>query len=332
MNFRFCLLITASVALAADGYEVKQRIPIGGGDTWGYLALDESARRLYIANEMRVVVLDIDAGKVVGEIPDTPGIHGVALAPELGKGFTSNGRANNVTIFDLKTLKPLAEVATGKDPDSILFEPQTARVFTFNIASNDATAIDAKTGEVAGRIKLDGKPTFAVADGSGRIWFNLQILDADWSILSEVGVIDAAKLAVLRQSSIAPCDGPVGLAVDAKNDRLFSVCGNKTMAVIDAETGKVIATVPVGGGAGSAGFDPGSGLAFSSNGGDGTLTVVGEVNGKFEAVQTVLTMRGARTLAVDPKTHNIYLPAVELGPPPTMPVISNSLMLLVVGK
>jgi DNA-binding beta-propeller fold protein YncE len=254
------------------------------------------------------------------------------LAPELGKGFTSNGRSNNVTIFDLKTLKPLGEVATGKDPDTILFEPKTARVFTFNVASNDTTVIDAKTGEAVGKIKLDGKPTFAVTDGSGKIWFTLQILDADWSILSEVGVIDAEKMAVLRQTSIAPCDGPLGLAMDSRNRRLFSVCGNRTMALIDAESGKVIATVPVGAGAGGASFDPGTGLAFSANGGDGTLTVVREVNGKFEAAESAPTMRGARTLTVDPKTHNVYLPAVDLGPPPAMPAVPNSFMLLVVGK
>jgi DNA-binding beta-propeller fold protein YncE len=327
-----CFLLAASAAVAADGYQVKQKIHIGGGDNWGYLTLDASARRLYVANENRAVVVDVDAGKVVGEIPDTPGIHGIAVAPELGKGFTSNGRGNNVTIFDLKTLKPLGQAPTGKDPDSILFEPKTGRVFTFNISSYDATAIDAKSGDVVGTVKLGGKPTFSVTDGNGKIWFNLQTTTEDWSVVSEVGVLDAENLKVLQQTSTTPCDGPIGLAMDSKNRRVFCVCGNKTMAVMDADSGKVIATVPAGAGAAGAGFDPGAGLAFAANGGEGSLTVVREAGGKYEAVQTVPTARGARTMAVDPKTNSVYLPAVEYGATPAAPVVPDSFMLLVIGK
>jgi DNA-binding beta-propeller fold protein YncE len=324
--------MTACIAFAAESYSVKQKIQIGGPGNWGYLTVDDSARRLYVANESRAVVVDIDAGKVVGEIPDTAGIHGIAIAPELGRGFTSNGRSNSVTIFDLKTLKALEEVPAGKDPDTILFEAKTGRVFTFNISSYDTTAIDAKTGQVAGTVKLGGKPTHAVADGSGKIWFNLQTTTEDWSVVSELGVLDAEKLTVLQQTPTTPCDGPIGLAMDSKNRRLFSVCGNKTMAVIDAESGKVLGTIPVGGGASGAGFDPSAGVAFSANGAEGSLTVVAEADGKFAAAQTVPTARGARTMAVDPKTGSVYLPAVAYEATPAAPVVPDSFMLLVVGK
>jgi YVTN family beta-propeller protein len=329
MKRLLCFVLVASVALAAEGYHVIQKIHIGGGGSWDYLTLDNSARRLYVSNGTRAVVLDIDAGKVIGEIPDTQGIHGIAIAPELGRGFTSNGRSNNVTIFDLKTLKPLGQIATGQNPDAILYEPKTGRLFTFNGRSNDSTVIDAKTGQVVGTIPLGGKPEFSVTDGSGKIWVNNEST-------SEVAVIDAAKLTVLRHTSIAPCDGPSGLAMDARNRRLFSVCGNKTMAVTDADSGKLIATVAIGAGTDGAGFDPGAGLAFSSNGGDGTLTLVREVKGKYEVVETVPTMRGSRTMTVDPKTHNVYLPAAEYGPAPAgggrAPAVPDSFSLLVVGK
>jgi DNA-binding beta-propeller fold protein YncE len=334
MKRLFCVVFLASAALAADGYHVINKIHIGGGGGWDYLTLDNAARRLYVSNGTRAVVLDIDAGKVIGEIPDTQGIHGIAIVPDLGRGFTSNGRANNVTVFDLKTLKVLQQVATGQNPDSILFEPKSGRVFTFNGRSNDSTAIDAKSGQVAGTIPLGGKPEFSVTDGSGKIWVNIEDT-------SEIAVIDTLKLTVLRRSSIAPCDGPSGLALDARNRRLFSVCGNKTMAVTDADSGKVVATVPIGAGTDGAGFDPGSGLAFSSNGGDGTLTVVGEVKGKYEVVETVPTARGSRTMTVDPKLHRVYLPSVEYGPAPAAqpggragraPAVPDSFSLLVVGK
>ena len=328
-------LLLASAAMAAEGYHVIQKIHIGGGGSWDYLTLDNSARRLYVSNGTRAVVLDIDAGKVIGEIPDTQGIHGIALAPDLGRGFTSNGRSNNVTIFDLKTLKPVGQVATGQNPDSILFEPKSGRLFTFNGRSNDSTAIDAKTGAVVGTIPLGGKPEFSVTDGSGKIWVNIEDT-------SEVAVIDTVKLSVLRRSSIAPCEEPSGLAMDSKNRRLFSVCGNNTMAVTDADSGQVVATVPIGPGTDGAGFDAGSGLAFSSNGGDGTLSVVGQVNGKYAVVETVPTARGSRTMTVDPKLHRVYLPTVEYGPAPAAkqpggragraPALPDSFSLLVVGK
>jgi DNA-binding beta-propeller fold protein YncE len=301
------LLIVCFAAMsimAAEGYHVVQKIQIGGGGSWDYLRLEESSRRLFVSNGTRVVVLDIDAGKVLGEIPDTLGVHGIAFAPELNRGYTSNGRTNNVTVFDLTTLKPLSQITTGQNPDSIVYEPKTGRIFTFNGRSNDSTAIDARSGQVAGTIPLGGKPEFSVADGSGKVYVNIEDTN-------EVAVIDAQKLNMLLRYSIAPCDEPTGLALDSKNRRLFSVCGNETMAVTDADSGKVLATVPVGAGTDGAGFDPGTGLAFSSNGGDGTLSVVQEVKGKYAVVETVPTARGSRTMTVDTKLHRVYLPAVE---------------------
>jgi DNA-binding beta-propeller fold protein YncE len=327
-------LLLASAVMAAAGYHVIQTIHIGGGGSWDYLTLDNAARHLYVSNGTRAVVLDIDAGKVIGEIPDTQGIHGIAIVPELGRGFTSNGRSNNVTIFDLKTLKPLQQVATGQNPDSIIFEPKTGRVFTFNGRSNDSTAIDAKTGQVAGTFPMGGKPEFSVVDGSGRIYVNIEDT-------SEIAVVDAQKMTVAKRYSLAPCDGPSGLAMDVKNRRLFSVCGNRMMAVSDPDSGKVIATPAIGPGPDGAGFDPGVGLAFSSNGGDGTLTVVGEVKGKYDVVETVPTARGSRTMTVDPKLHRVYLPAVDYAPPAAgqqpkarggrAPAVPDSFHLLVVG-
>ncbi len=321
-------------ALAAEGYHVVQNIKIGGAGTWDYLRLEESSRRLFVSNGTRVVVVDVDAGNVLGEIPDTQGVHGIAFAPDLNRGYTSNGRANNVTVFDLKTLKPLSQIATGQNPDSIVYEPKTGRVFTFNGRSNDATAIDAKSGQVVGTIPMGGKPEFSVVDGTGRIYVNVEDT-------SEVVAIDAQKLTVLRRSSIAPCDGPSGLAMDLKSRRLFSVCGNETMAVTDADSGKVISTVKIGAGTDGAGFDPGTGVAFSSNGGDGTLSVVQEVNGRYAVIETVPTARGSRTMTVDPKLHRVYLPAADYGAASSgqpggragrSPALPDSFHLLVVGK
>jgi DNA-binding beta-propeller fold protein YncE len=330
MKLFLCLVLSASAALAAEGYHVIQKIHIGGSGTWERLALDESARRLYVSNDNRVVVVDIDAGKVAGEVPGE-GIHGVAVAPDLGRGFISNGKSDEVTIFDLKTLKPLGKVASASDPGPIVFEPKTARVFAFNLASSDATVIDAKTGEVSGKVALGGKATAAVADGSGKIWIDLQVTDEDWNVSSEVGVVDAEKLTLLRHNSISPCDRPTDLALDAKNRRVFTVCSNAKMGVVDADSGKMIGTVAIGKLAGGAGFDAGAGMAFSADGGDGTMTVVGEAGGKFDVVEKVPTARGSRTLSVDPKTHHVYLPAVDYAAAATTPT-ADSFMLLVVGK
>src|SRR5436190_8806584 len=287
------LALAALFAIAAfaapTGYKILKEIKVGGDGGWDYLTMDSAARRLYISHTNVTVVVDPDAGKVVGTIPDTPGVHGIAIAPELNRGFTSNGRSNNVTIFDLKTLKPIAVVATGENPDSIRYDAVSGRVFTFNGRSKNSTAIDAKNGNVAGTIALGGKPEFSVADGKGKVYANIEDT-------AEIVEIDAAKLTVTKRYSLAPCTDPSGLAIDAKSRRLFSVCGNRLMAVSDPDAGKVIATPAIGAGPDGVAFDPTTGYAFSSNG-DGTLTIVQQVNGKYDVAENIATERGARTIA-----------------------------------
>jgi YVTN family beta-propeller protein len=322
------LLLSATLSAAPSGFHVLGEIKVGGEGGWDYVTVDAAARRLYVSHNTHVVVIDVDAQKVVGDIPDTTGVHGIAIAPELNRGFTSNGRANNVTVFDLKTLKAIAQVPTGQNPDSIRYEPTTARVFAFNGNSKNATAIDAKTGNVAGTIALGGKPEFSVADGKGKVYANIEDT-------SEIVEIDAAKLTVTKRYSLAPCDGPSGLAIDVKSRRLFSVCSNRVMAVSDPDAGKVIASPPIGAGADGAAFDPGTGLAYSSNGVDGTLTVVQQAAGKYEVVENIATEAGARTIAVDEKTHRLYLPTAKRAPQQgggRAMYIPDSFKVLVIGK
>jgi len=326
--------VLGTIAYAADpGYHVIRKLSLGGEGGWDYITVDAGARRLYIARGTHVMVVDPGTGRVAGDIPNTPGVHGIALAPELNRGFTSNGRANTATIFELKTLKTLHQVKTGANPDAILYDTATRRVFTFNGRSGDATVFDPTTAAVLATIPLGGKPEFAVADGKGRIFVNIEDK-------SEVVEIDSRKLAVARRSSLGPCKEPSGMGLDAQRHLVFSGCSNKIMTVLDANAGKVIATVPIGEGVDGNGFDPGKKLAFSANG-EGTLTIVQESSpSKFEVVATVTTQRGARTMAIDPKTHNIYLPAAQFGatarttlevPRPRPPMIPDSFVVLVVG-
>ena len=322
--------LVASAAFAAEGYHVLNKIKIGGTGGWDYVTVDSSAHRLYATHGTVVDIVDLDSGKPVGSIPQLHGVHGVALAPDMNKGFISNGQSNSVTIFDVKTLAKSGEPATGMNPDSICYEPKTQRVFTFNGRSNDSTAINAKTGEPLTTFPVGGKPEFCVADGAGKLYVNLE----DKGAIVE---IDAAKPAVLRTGSIAPCQEPSGLAMDSKDGVLFSVCDNKMMTVTDIKSLKVVAMPAIGANPDAAGFDPGAGLAFSSNG-EGTLTIVKEVGGKWQAVDTVQTERGARTMTVDPRTHRVYMLAAEYGPPQAgdkkgrPSILPDSFHVLVVGK
>jgi DNA-binding beta-propeller fold protein YncE len=334
---RSALIGFAALALAMaapSGYKLLKEIPIGGDGGWDYLTVDSAARRLYVSHATHVVVVDLETGKVVGNIPDTPGVHGIAIVRDLNRGFISNGRGNNVTIFDLKTLQAIGQVKTGANPDAIQYEPVSRRVFTFNGRSKDATAFDPKTGKVEATIPLGSKPEFSAADGKGKIYVNLEDT-------SEVAEIDATKLAISKKYSLAPCEAPSGLAMDVKGRRIFSVCENNMMVVSDPDAGKVIATPAVGPGTDGAGFDPAQGLAFSSNGGDGTLTVVREIAGQWQVVDNVATQRGARTMTIDPKTHYIYLPVAQLGPAPAPTaaaprprpsILPNTFKVLVVGR
>jgi DNA-binding beta-propeller fold protein YncE len=314
----------------ASAYHVVKKIPLGGDGGWDYLTVDGEGRRLYIARSNRVMVVDVDKGTLVGEIADTPGVHGVAVARKHNRGFSSNGDDSSVTAFDLETLKPVERIKVGKQPDAIIYDPATDRIFTMNAGSRDTTANDAENSKVVGTIPLGGKPEFAAADGKGRIFVNL--VDK-----SEVAALDSRELKPLHRWKLEPGKSPAGLAIDRDHNRLFSTCHNQKMVVLDAESGKVIGTVPIGRGTDAAAFDPDAGLAFSSNG-DGTLTVVkGDDAGKFHVVADVKTETGARTMAIDPKTHNVFLVTARTRPLPgpqrgQRRFEPGSFVLLVVGK
>jgi len=329
------LALLATFAIAADpGYHVIKTYKLGGEGGWDYLSLDSSSRRLYISRATHVIVIDADSGKPVGDIPDTPGVHGIALAPELGRGFVSNGREGTVTIFDIQTLKLITKVKVGNNPDAILYDPATKRVFTFNGRSQDSTAIDAAKGTVLGTIKLEGKPEFAVSDGKGGIFVNIEDK-------SQLDAIDPNKLEVKSRWPLAPCQEPSGLAMDRKNRRLFAGCDNKMMAVVDADSGKVLATPAIGDGVDATAFDESTGLAFASCG-EGVLTVVREESpNKFSVAENVKTQEGARTLALDDKTHEVFVVTAKFGPPPAPTpeqphprhtILPDTFVVLVVGK
>jgi YVTN family beta-propeller protein len=333
------LVLFQSIPLLAQtkapaSYHVVNRFKLGGEGGWDYLTFDAKGGRLFISRSTHVMVVDAEKGTVLGDIPGTEGVHGVALVEELGKGYTSNGRTSSVTVFDLKTLKVLKQIPVGKNPDAIIYDPASKRVFTMNGASSDATAIDVKTDTTVGTIPLDGRPESAVSDERGHVFVNLE----DKSAVVE---FDPVKLSVLARWPIAPGEEPSGLAIDRKHARLFSTGANKTLVILDAATGKVVSTLPIGGGVDGAVFDPETGLAFSSNG-DGTLTVIREDSpDKFTVVENVTTQRGARTLALDTKTHRVYLVTAEFGPPPAPTperphprpsIVPGSFTLLVVGR
>jgi DNA-binding beta-propeller fold protein YncE len=342
--FAVSLLAMATSSLAQPSSTPSLRIhkiAVGGDGGWDYLTADAAAQRLYVSRGDRVVVVDTDSEKAVGEIPDTPGVHGVALVPDLDRGFTSNGQDNTVTAFDLKTLKAIGKIKVGGRPDAIMFDPASHRVFTFNHGSRDATAVDPSAMSVAGTVALEGVPEAAVADGRGHVFVN--IMDKN-----EIVEFDGRDFRVLKRWSLAPGTRPTGLALDREHRRLFSVCGaSQNMVVLDADSGKVLARLPIGRGSDGCVFDAERRLAFSSNGGDGTLTVVREDSpDRFAVVATVPTQQGARTMTIDPKTHRIYLSAATYAPSPeakakTAPVgkgagrrrniVPGSFVVLVVG-
>jgi YVTN family beta-propeller protein len=313
-----------------SGYKVIKKIELGGEGGWDYVTMDSAAKRLYISRSTRVQVVDVETGKLLGEIANTKGVHGIALAPKHKKGYTSNGGDASVTVFDPETLKETARIKVGQNPDGIIYDAFTDKVFTFNGRSQDASAIDAAAGTVAGTVKLGDKPEGAVSDGKGLVYVNLENK-------SEVAVIDAKKLEVKNTYTLGEGKRAVGLAIDTAKRRLFVTCGNQKMIVLDADGGKVLATLPIGRGTDAAVFDQELGLAFSSNG-DGTLTVVGEKSGEYKVIENVKTAPGARTCALDPKTHNVYLatakpkdaPAGTKGGRPSFE--PNSFMIVVVGK
>jgi YVTN family beta-propeller protein len=304
-----CVIAFCGVASGEEtSYELIKRVPIGGDGGWDCLIVDSAAKRCYISHASRVVVFDTEKEKVIGDINNTPGVHGIAIASGLNKGYITNGGDNSVTVFDTATLKETARIKAGNRPDAILFDPATKRIFEFNGGSKDCTVIDAVKDTNIGTIPLGGKPEFGQSDEKGQVFVNIEDK-------SEIVVIDANKMTVTAHWPIAPCEEPSGLAIDLKNKRLFSACSNGKMAVTDYTTGKVIATPAIGKGPDGADFDPEKGLAFSSNGQDGTITVIKEEPaGQFKVVETVATAPMARTMALDPKTHRIYLPTAKLKP------------------
>ncbi len=318
----------------AAAYRLRKTIPLGGDGGWDYLAFDSAARRLYVTRATRVIVLDPDTGKVVGEIPNLSGVHGVALAPDLGRGFISNGRADKVTVFDLKSLKVLSELkSTGQNPDAILYDPASHRVFAFNGRSGSATVYEAASGQVAATIPLGGKPEFAASDHKGSVFVNIEDKN-------ELVAIDAAKLAVAQRWPLAGCEEPSGLAMDVAHQRLIVGCGNETSLIVDSASGRVVARLPIGKGVDANGFDPGAGLGFASCG-DGTLTVMREETpDRWTVAAKAATRQGARTMAVDERTHAVYLATADFGPRPAPtaaeprprpPILPGSFVILVVG-
>ena len=316
-NSRSCLIVLLAVTLAGfaaqaagpSGYHLLKKHVLGGEGGWDYMALDGRTRLLYVTHGNAVEVLNVDTGVKGQPITGLQGVHGVAFDPARDRGYISNGRGNSVSVFDLKTHKILAEVpSSGQNPDAIMYDKFSDRVFTFNGRTANATAIDAATDKVAGTVDIGGKPEFAVTDGTGTIFVNNEDT-------SEVVAFDARTLKVLKRWSIAPGEGPSGLAIDLKNKRLFSVC-DKIMAVSDYVAGKLVTTVPIGEGPDAVRYDPETGLVFASNG-EGTLTVVRQDSADaYTVLETVPTARGARTMELDPKTHHVFVVTAEYGPAP----------------
>ena len=309
------LSLASWTARSADYHSLKE-IPVGGTGGFDYLTVDPSARRLYVSHGTKAIVIDLEKDAVTGEIADTPGIHGIAIAPDVKRGFTSNGREGKASMFDLETLKTLSKIETGPNPDAIIYEPAQQEIYTFNGKGKSSTVIEAKTGKVLTTIPLSGKPESATADPkAGRVYCNIENK-------SEIAVIDTKTHQVVNNWPITPGEEASGMAIDVEHHRLFIGCHNKLMAMIDNTNGKVVATVPIGDGVDANAFDPATQLAFSSNG-DGTVTIAHEDSpDKLTVVQTLKTQKGARTMALDPKTHNIYL-AVGSG---------ESFKILVYGK
>src|SRR5581483_1179132 len=309
---RFAVSLSlASLLFGAASYKLIKTISIPGYGGWDYAFADSQNRRLYVSHCTEVDVLNLDTAAIVGKIPNTNGVHGIAVANDLDRGFISDGRDNQVTIFNLKNLETIATVKAGTNPDAIVYDPFSRRVFAFNGRSHDLTAIDAASGKVAGTMALDGKPEFAASDTAGNMYVNIEDK-------SELVRFDPRTLQIRNRWPLSPaCDSPSGLAIDTANHRLFPVCENRVMVVVDADSGKIVSTVPTGAGTDAAAFDPAAKLAFASNGRDATLTIVREESpDKYSVVENAKTELGARTMAIDLNTHTVYLPDSEFGPAP----------------
>ncbi len=321
------LIISSASLIAQSNYKIANKLHVEGEGGWDYLNVDEVNGRIFVSHATVAQAVDIKSGKLVGTIPDTKGIHGIAIANDLNKGFTSNGRDSSVTVFNLKTLEVITKIKiTGQNPDAILYDPFSQKIFTFNGGSSNSTVINAKDNKVIATVQLDGKPEFSVTDGKGKVFVNIE----DKSVIN---VINSTTLKVEQHWPIAPGEGPSGLALDNQTHRLFSVCGNKLMVVTDAETGKVISSLPIGDRCDGVAFDPEKKRAYASNG-EGSITVVQEENSNsFKVLETVTTQPGAKTIAIDKTSHHLYLTTAEYESAPSAtnrrpPVKPNSFIIL----
>src|SRR6267154_1334225 len=303
--------LVCATAMGNGPYEFVTEIPIGGEGGWDILTIDSAARRLYLSHATKVIVVDLTTNTVAGEVADTPGVHGFVAVPEVQRGFSSNGKESKSSVVDLRTLKTTSKIETGQNPDAVVYEPRHGEVYVFNHAGNSVTVINSKTATVSATIPLGGTPEFAAVDqAAGRVYCNIEDK-------SEVAVIDADKHEVVARWSLSPGEGPSGIALDAIHHRLFSGCHNKMMVMLDTESGKVVGNVPIGSGVDGCAFDDATQLAFASCG-DGTTTIAKEeAPNKLAVVQILKTERGSRTMALDPETHRIYLPAAQFQPPPS---------------
>jgi DNA-binding beta-propeller fold protein YncE len=339
LGFALCFLLLQKINTNAQnqspsGYHIIQKIPLGGDGGWDFITFDDQEQRLFISRSSHVMVVDADSGKPLGDIPNTVGVHGIALVHDLGRGFTSNGRDSSVTIFDLKSLKTLGQVRVGQNPDDIFYEMVSKRIFTLNGGSHDATVIDPEKGIVVGTIPFDGRPEFAVPDGQGHIFINLEDK-------SQVVTVDSRNFKILSTWLLAPGEEPTGMALDNTRHRLFVGCANNLMVILDTDNGRVITSVPIGSGVDAVNYDSELGLIFSSSG-DGTLTVVKTDSlDKYSVLENVPTQKGARTMALDMKSHRIYLVTADFGPAPAPTadrphprpsILPNTFVLLVVGR
>jgi YVTN family beta-propeller protein len=326
--------LLCGTAAAEETYKFLNEIPIGGEGGWDILTIDSAAHRLYLSHATKVVIVDLAKNAVIGEIADTPGVHGFVAVPELQRGFSSNGKEAKVSVVDLKTLRTISKLESGESPDALVYDAQRGEIYVFNHKGNSVTVIDAKAAKVVSTIPLGGAPEFAAVDSKARrVYCNLEDK-------SEVAVIDTAKHEVIAHWPVAPGQEPSGIALDTVHHRLFSCCNNKMMAMLDTETGKVVATVPIGERVDGCAFDDAMQLAFASCGDGATTIAKEETPQKLTVVQTLKTERGARTMAIDPSTHRIYLPSAQFQPPPSPSpgasparptIVPNTLKVLVYG-
>jgi len=327
-----CALVLCGTTFAQEPYKFFNEIRIGGEGGWDYVTIDATARRLYLSHATKVVVVDLTKNAVMGEIADTPGVHGFVAVPELQRGFSTNGKETKVSVVDLSTLKTISKIDTGANPDALIYEARRGELYVFNHTGNSATVIDAKAAKVISTIPLDGNPEFAAADAD-RVYCNIEDK-------SEIEVIDTSKHEVVARWPLAPGEEPSGMALDAAHHRLFAGCHNKLMPMLDTQTGKVVATVPISAGVDACVFEDATQFAFASCG-DGTTTIAKEETPqKLTVVQTLKTERGARTMALDPETHRIYLPTAQFQPAPSPApgvsparptIVPNTLKLLIYG-